>query len=99
MTFNNLSEVWSYYDVKDRKHFDNHDLCAAIAPLKEGPEQIPANHGHKRKRSRSKSFWVGKIQSAWRKLSDFARDARIFPWDSVKFFCHFVLDGIRLVVR
>lgn len=44
MTFNNLSEVWSYYDVKDRKHFDNHDLCAAIAPLKEGPEQISANH-------------------------------------------------------
>jgi hypothetical protein len=44
MTFNNLSEVWAYYDVKDRKHFDTHDLCAAIAPLKEGPEQVPANH-------------------------------------------------------
>lgn len=44
MQFSSLSEVWSYYDVKDRKHFDTHDLCAAIAPLKEGPEQIPANH-------------------------------------------------------
>ncbi len=44
MQFTTLSEVWSYYDVKDRKHFDTHDLCSAIAPLKEGPEQIHATY-------------------------------------------------------
>lgn len=46
------------------------------------------NFGHNRQAS------SGKISSAWRKTKDFARHARVFPVDSVKFFCHFVVDGI-----
>ncbi len=50
------------------------------------------NFGHNRETT------SGKIGSAWSKLKDFARHARVFPIDSVKFFCHFMVDGIKLVV-
>ena len=48
------------------------------------------NFGHNRQRA------TGKLNSAWLKTKDFARHARVFPLDSVKFFCHFMLDGIKL---
>lgn len=48
------------------------------------------NFGHNRKVA------AGKISSAWSKMKDFARHSHIFPWDSFKFFFHFVGDGIRL---
>jgi len=48
------------------------------------------NFGHNRKAAN------GKLNSAWNKTQDFARHSRIFPWDSVKFFFHFLGDGIRL---
>lgn len=54
------------------------------------------NFGHNRKLERSKNFFVGKTQAAWFKMGDFARHARLFPIDSVKFFCHYLIDGIRV---
>ena len=54
------------------------------------------NFGHKRLKMRPKSFLGGKIVSAFRKMRDFGRHARVFPLDSVKFFFHFIGDGFRL---
>ncbi len=48
------------------------------------------NFGHNRKPA------SGKLNSAWNKMRDFARHTRIFPWDSLKFFFHFVGDGIKV---
>lgn len=48
------------------------------------------NFGHNRQRS------AGKMNSLLRKVKDFARHARVFPWDSIKFFFHFVGDGVRV---
>lgn len=50
------------------------------------------NFGHNREKA------GGKINSAWSKLKDFARHLRVFPMDSVKFFCHFMVDGIKLAI-
>lgn len=48
------------------------------------------NFGHNRDASE------GKINSVWRKMKDFASHIRLFPLDSVKFFWHFLGDGIQL---
>lgn len=48
------------------------------------------NFGHNRASSN------GKIHSAWRKMNDFGKRAKLFPMDSPKFFCHFVKDGLQL---
>lgn len=48
------------------------------------------NFGHNREASK------GKIHSAWRKMNDFGKRAKLFPKDSPKFFCHFVKDGLQL---
>lgn len=40
----------------------------------------------------------GKLNSAWSKMKDFVRHSRIFPLDSVKFFFHFMIDGIKLAL-
>lgn len=50
------------------------------------------NFGHNRKVA------SGKLSSAWNKMKDFARHSRIFPLDSIKYFFHFVGDGIRNAV-
>ena len=50
------------------------------------------NFGHNRQVSR------GKIISAWSKFRDFARHSLVFPVDSVKFFSHFMVDGIKLAM-
>lgn len=50
------------------------------------------NFGHNREKA------GGKINSAWSKLKDFARHLRVFPVDSVKFFCHFMVDGLKLAL-
>lgn len=49
------------------------------------------NFGHNRQAA------AGKISSAWYKMQDFARHSCVFPRDSVKFFFHFLGDGIKLV--
>ena len=51
------------------------------------------NFGHNREKTH------GKIQSAWSKAKDFARHARVFPVDSVKFFFHFLMNGIILATQ
>lgn len=48
------------------------------------------NFGHNRK------VGGGKISSALNKMKGFAGHGRMFPWDSVKFFPHFLGDGIKL---
>lgn len=50
------------------------------------------NFGHNREKTH------GKIQSAWSKTKDFVRHARIFPVDSIKFFWHFLRDGLALAI-
>lgn len=51
--------------------------------------------GHNREFHRSMNFFIGKIQAAWFKAHDFARHTRVFPLDSLKFYCHYLIDGIR----
>ena len=48
------------------------------------------NFGHNRKTA------SGKFNSAWNKMKDFARHVKIFPIDSIKFFFHFLRDGLVL---
>ena len=50
------------------------------------------NFGHNREAVR------GKLGSVLQKTKDFAEHARVFPLDSVKFFFHFVGDGIGIAV-
>ena len=50
------------------------------------------NFGHNRDTA------SGKICSAWYKFRDFARHSLVFPVDSVKFFCHFMVDGLKLAM-
>lgn len=51
------------------------------------------NFGHNRERR------AGKLNSVWRKIKDFTRHSRVFPLDSLKFFCHFFVDGIKLAIQ
>ncbi len=50
------------------------------------------NFGHNREVA------SGKVGSAWLKFKDFARHSRVFPLDSVKFFWHFLWDGLALAI-
>lgn len=54
------------------------------------------NFGHNRQRILPKSFLGGKLSSVLRKMKDFGNHAKVFPWDSIKFFFHFLGDGIKL---
>lgn len=47
----------------------------------------------------TKPFVVRKAISFCHRCSDFARHARIFPLDSLKFFPYMVLNGMRETVR
>ena len=51
------------------------------------------NFGHNRETPR------GKLGPVWQKTKDFARHTRLFPLDSVKFYFHFLGDGLRLVAE
>ena len=51
------------------------------------------NFGHNRQSA------GGKINSAWNKMKDFGRHVRVFPIDSIKFFFHFLINGIQLVAE
>lgn len=51
------------------------------------------NFGHKRETAK------GKLRSALRKTMDFANHAKVFPWDSVKFYFHFIGNGIQVVTN
>lgn len=51
------------------------------------------NFGHNRMAAQ------GKIHSGWLKTKDFARHALVFPWDSMKFYFHFVRNGIKIATQ
>lgn len=51
------------------------------------------NFGHNREAAN------GKIQSIWLKTKDFARHTLVFPWDSIKFFFHFIGNGIEIATQ
>lgn len=51
------------------------------------------NFGHNRHNS------GGKLVSLWQKTKDFARHAQVFPLDSIKFYFHFVGDGLRIAMN
>ena len=51
------------------------------------------NFGHNREKTH------GKILSAWSKTKDFVRHAKVFPVDSVKFFWHFLWNGVGLMLQ
>ena len=53
------------------------------------------NFGHNREIKHSNIWIVEKIQAAWFKMKDFIRHARAFPQDSMKFFLHYLVDGIQ----
>ena len=57
------------------------------------------NFGHNREKTASSSYMGGKLASTFRKLKDFGHHMRIFPVDSVKFFCYFAIDGIGGAMR
>lgn len=57
------------------------------------------NFGHNREKVVANSYWGGKLNSSLRKIRDFGRHARIFPWDSVRFFFGFLRDGIGQAAR
>lgn len=48
------------------------------------------NFGHNRQAA------TGKLSSVWNKTKDFARHTKVFPWDSIKFYFHFLGDGLRI---
>ena len=51
------------------------------------------NFGHSRQASH------GKVNSALSKMKDFVRHTLVFPLDSIKFFCHFLINGIKLTIE
>ena len=51
------------------------------------------NFGHNR------HYTEGKLRSLWHKTKDFARHAQVFPLDSIKFYFHFVGDGIKVAMN
>ena len=51
------------------------------------------NFGHNRQSA------GGKINSAWNKMKDFGRHISVFPIDSIKFFFHFLINGLQLVAE
>ena len=46
---------------------------------------------------RNREAASGKVGSVWKKTKDFVRHMYLFPVDSIKFFFHFLVDGIQLV--
>lgn len=51
------------------------------------------NFGHNRQQNHNKA------QSVLRKLKDFGRHSLVFPVDSIKFFFHFLRDGLELATK
>lgn len=57
------------------------------------------NLGHNRIVKWSDSRIVRKIQSALKKMNDMCRLSRVFPLDSIKFFIHFISQGIVSTIK
>ena len=56
------------------------------------------NFGHNRSLTVSENYVSRKIVSLWNKAKDFGRHGRIFPMDSIKFFWHFLWNGVELSI-
>ena len=82
-------EAMPLYEFQDSK----------VSDFKKKAEQImkfvleSGNLRHNRRTAK------GKVASAWNKTKNFIRHTRVFPLDSMKFFWHFLLDGIRLTMN
>ena len=57
------------------------------------------NFGHNRQHERSYNKIISKAQSAWYKMRNFIRHTSVFPWDSMKFLGHFVVNGMNIAVN
>ena len=59
------------------------------------------NFGRNRKgeTAPARSYVGRKVRSLLRKVRDFGRHMRLFPWDSVRFFWHFFWDGVATAAR
>lgn len=59
------------------------------------------NFGHNRKgdAAPAKSYVGRKVRSLCRKIRDFGRHMRLFPWDSLRFFWGFFWDGVGAAAR
>lgn len=56
------------------------------------------NFGHNRSLFLSENYVSKKTFSLWNKVKDFGRHAMIFPLDSIKFFWHFLWNGVELAI-
>lgn len=57
------------------------------------------NFGHNQRRIRSDYYVWRKMLALWRKFKNFYAHISVFPLDSVKFFCHFVINGLDAASR
>ena len=75
------------------------------ANLKKKADQIMefilevGNFGHNQRRIRSDYYVWRKMLALWRKFKNFYAHISVFPLDSVKFFCHFVINGLDAASR
>lgn len=79
-------EAMPHYNENDNEKFKRKAELIIEFVLESG------NFGHNREAAQ------GKLYSAWQKIKDFARHSLVFPWDSIKFFLHFMWNGIELIV-
>jgi len=57
------------------------------------------NFGHNQKRMHSDTYALKKAFALWRKFKNFYRHFKVFPIDSMKFFCGFVISGLDVASR
>lgn len=57
------------------------------------------NFGHNRKEKHIESYVGRKTMALWRKFNNFRRHFYVFPIDTVKFFCGFVISGLDAASR
>lgn len=57
------------------------------------------NFGHNRKEKHIESYVGRKTMALWRKFNNFRRHFNVFPIDTVKFFCGFVMSGLDAASR
>lgn len=57
------------------------------------------NFGHNQKRKHTDSFVIQKSQALCRKTKIFYHHLMLFPCDSIKYFCHFLINGLVVAIR
>lgn len=79
------------YDASKRWKGKADGICAFVMET--------GNFGHNRATQYSNNYAASKLRSGMRKIKDFGNHARLFPADSIKFFFHFMREGIGNVTR